>query len=109
MLDAPFSYFGAIRELENGDLLFTEWVSGRLLRLDLEAGKLRVVAGSPDGPPPTQGNIDLLTVGFHRLADFAIDGQGRIVVAAAADGLIYRIDLRSQHVQVLAGNRIAKD
>ena len=109
MLDAPFSYFGAIHELENGDLLFTEWVSGRLLRLDLDAGKLRVVAGSPEGPSPMAGKVDLLTVGFHRLADFVIDRQGRIVVAAAADGLIYRIDLQSQQVQILAGSRAVED
>jgi hypothetical protein len=47
-LQAPFKYFGAMIELENGDLVFDEWAGHMLLRLDQREQRIRVLAGTQD-------------------------------------------------------------
>jgi sugar lactone lactonase YvrE len=101
-LTAPLNYFGEIIEMPNGDLFFTEWGNGRLMKLETSSGRLRVLAGTPNETEVVEGN-PLLSTYLGGLADFAIDHQGRVVVAAAAVGLVRRIDLRAGRIETLAG------
>ncbi|MEN8374322.1 MAG: hypothetical protein ABFS34_02610 [Gemmatimonadota bacterium] len=102
-LEAPFSYFGEIHESEDGDLLFTEWSSGRVLRLDLDAGILEVLAGTNDEATPSADGGVPLSTRFGPLADLVIDEEGRLLVVAANEGAIRRIDLAAGTVETLAG------
>jgi hypothetical protein len=95
-------YFGEIHELEDGDLIWSEWGSSQLVRLDRDTGRLSVVAGStafgragPDGPAKGAA--------LGSIVDFAFDAEGRIVAAVASEGLIRRIDLRANRVDTLVG------
>ena len=103
-LESPLLYFGEIHELANGDLIWTEWGSSQLVRLDRSAGALRVEAGSaefgradPDGPLASNGAIG-------SGVDFLIDDQGRYVIAVAGEGLVRRVDPVSKTVETLAGS-----
>ncbi|MEM7052735.1 MAG: hypothetical protein AAF604_23930 [Acidobacteriota bacterium] len=100
-LDSPFGYFGGILEEENGDLLLTEWVNGRLLRLEKSSGILRVLAGDGGEPNGKVDGGDLLGVSFGSLADFSRDARGRLLVVAADTGRLHRIDLESGRVETL--------
>lgn len=102
-LEAPFEYFGNIRELEDGNLLFTEWSSGRLLLLDMEDHSVRVLAGTTDTEAPEGDGFDPRATRFRSLADFALDDRGRVLVAAAAAGLVRRIDLQERQVETVVG------
>jgi sugar lactone lactonase YvrE len=100
--ESPLLYFGEIHELEDGDLIWSEWGSSQLVRLDRDTGRLSVVAGStafgragPDGP--ARG------AALGSIVDFAFDAEGRIVAAVASEGLIRRIDLRANRVDTLVG------
>jgi hypothetical protein len=102
----PLLYFGEIHELPDGDLLWTEWGSSQLVRLERRTGTIRVVAGSPafvdagaDGPSRD--------VPIGASVDFVIDSEGRVVLAGARDGLIRRVDLVRGTVETLAGRRRA--
>jgi sugar lactone lactonase YvrE len=101
-LESPLLYFGEVHELADGALLFSEWGSSQIVRLDPQTNRLAVVAGStafgeagPDGPA--------LGAALGSIVDFAIDAEGRLVVAAASAGLIRRIDLARGTVETLAG------
>lgn len=104
-LDAPFSYFGEILELADGDLLFTEWVSGRVLRLDREEAVIHVVAGSADDAAPAADGHRPLDTKFGPLAGLAIDREGRLLVVAAEQHAVRRIDLRRGLVETVIGQR----
>jgi hypothetical protein len=102
-LESSLLFFGEIHELENGDLLWTEWGSSQLVRLDRTAGVLRVEAGSadfgrtdPDGPLASNGAIG-------SGVDFLLDNQGRYIIAVAGAGLIRRVDPVAGTVETLAG------
>lgn len=103
LLDAAFAYFGEIHELENGDLLVTEWMNGRVLRLDLEAGVLHVLAGTGADEGSMADGQHPRATRFNRLADCVFDGQGRLLVVAAADGLVRRIDFEHETVETVVG------
>lgn len=102
-LEARFEYFGDILELDNGDLLFTEWVSGRLLRLDLKNGRVRVLAGTTDPTAPEDDGFDPRATRFGSLAGLALDDEGRVLVVAADAGVVRRIDLRAGRVETVVG------
>jgi len=102
-LEAPFSYFGAMLELPGGDLLFTEWVGGRVLRLDRNRGLVRVIAGTARDDAPTADGHDPRDTRFGPLAGLAIDAQGRLLVVAAEQGAVRRIDLTRGVVETVVG------
>lgn len=102
-LNSGLLYFGEVQELDNGDLIWTEWGSSQLMQLDRSAGVLIRLAGSdafgrvdPDGPL-----ADRPAIGSS--VDFLIDAQGRYVIAVASAGLVRRVDLQAQTVETLAG------
>jgi hypothetical protein len=103
-LEAPFEYFGDIIELPDGDLLFTEWVSGRLLLLDSDAGTVRVLAGTTDPSAPASDGFDPRATRFGSLAGLAVDDAGRVLVAAADAGVVRRIDLQARRVETVVGH-----
>lgn len=101
--ESPLMFFGEIHELENGDLLWTEWGSSQIVRLDRRSERLRIVAGShafgradPDGTPLAEAAIG-------SAVDMVIDDQGRLIVAASGQGLVRRIDLKKGTLETLAG------
>ena len=102
-LKAPFEYFGDIVELDGGDLMFTEWVSGRLLLLDRENGSIRVLAGTTDPAALEHDGLDPRATRFGSLAGLAVDANGRVLVAAAEAGVVRRIDLRAGRVETVIG------
>ncbi len=102
-LESPLLFFGEIHELDDGDLLWTEWGSSQIVRLDRTTGRLRVVAGStafgrhdPDGALSDNPAIGAMV-------DFVIDEQGRYVVTVSGEGLVRRIDVARGTVETLAG------
>lgn len=102
-LEAPFQYFGDIVELDDGDLLLTEWLSGRLLLLDMNHATIRVLAGTTDPAPPDEDGLDPRATRFGSLAGLALDAEGRVLVAAADAGVVRRIDLRAGRVETVVG------
>lgn len=104
-LEAPFEYFGDIVELDDGDLLFTEWVSGRLLLLDAETGTVRVLAGTTDAAAPQGDGFDPRATRFGSLAGLALDDRGRVLVVDADNGLVRRIDLQAARVETVVGRQ----
>ncbi len=102
-LEAPFEYFGDITELDDGDLLFTEWVSGRLLLLDIDNGIVLVLAGTTDPTAPEGDGFDPRATRFGSLAGLALDDRGRVLVVDADAGLVRRIDLQAGRVETVVG------
>lgn len=105
-LAAPFEYFGDIVELNDGNLLFTEWVSGRLLLLDRAGGIIRVLAGTADPAAPKADGTEPRATRFGSLAGLALDEERRVLVAAADDGAIRRIDLQAGRVETVVGRLV---
>ncbi|MEM7201394.1 MAG: hypothetical protein AAF628_14080 [Planctomycetota bacterium] len=102
-LAAPFGFFGGFVEAENGDLLFTEWVNGRVLRLEMATQTIRVVAGTEDEAASTRDGQPPLATRFGALAGIGIDRRGRLLVVAADAGLVRRIDLEAETVETILG------
>ena len=102
-LEAPFQYFGDIVELDNGDLMFTEWVSGRLLLLDMDSGVIRVLAGTTDPAAPEDDGHAPRATRFGSLAGLVLDTEGRVLVVAADAGVVRRIDLQAGRVETVVG------
>ena len=107
-LEAPLAYFGQIHELPDGDLIFTEWANGRVLRLDTSAYRVFVLAGTTDPAAPEEDGHPPLATRLGSLAGMEIDERGRILVMAAESGLLRRIDLEAGTVETIAGNVIPR-
>jgi hypothetical protein len=75
-LKAPFKYFGAMIELENGDLVFDEWAGHMLLRLDQREPRIRVLAGTQDSTARDAEGSDPLKTRFGLLGGMVRDSQG---------------------------------
>jgi hypothetical protein len=102
-LESPLLYFGEIHELAGGSLVWTEWGSSQLVRLDRDQGRLEIVAGSTafgrvDADGPLASNP---AIGSG--VDFVIDGRGRYIIAIAGSGLVRRVDPVAMTVETLAG------
>jgi hypothetical protein len=89
--------------MPGGDLLVTEWLNGRLLRISAKDQRVHVLAGTGsdqgpghDGQPPRQTRLG-------SLADMIIDREGRILVNAAELGIVRRIDLKKNTVETVVG------
>jgi hypothetical protein len=102
-LASPLLYFGEIHEEVDGSLLWTEWGSSQLVRLDPTRSRLQVVAGStavgrsdPDGALTEHPAIG-------SAVDFLIDDEGRYLIAVSSVGLIRRVDPVCGTVETLAG------
>lgn len=102
-LEAPFEYFGDMVELDDGNLLFTEWVSGRLLLLAVDEGTIRVLAGTTDPAAPEEDGFDPRNTRFGSLAGLARDDSGRVLVVDADAGVVRRIDLEARRVETVVG------
>ncbi len=103
LAEAPFGFFGEIHELANGDVIFTEYVNARVLRLDLAAGVVRVLAGTTDPEAPRGDGHAPLETNLGRLAGFVVDSAGRFVVVDALGGCVRRIDLEANTVETVIG------
>jgi len=102
-LEAPFGFFGQIHEMDDGDLLFTEWVNGRVLRLDMTERRVHVLAGNTDPKAAHGDGHPPLETRFDHLAGCVIEAEGRLLVAEAEAGLVRRIDLRKGEVVTVVG------
>ena len=104
-LQADLGFFGEIHEMDDGDLLFTDLINGRLLRLDMKTGRIGVVAGTADESAPADDGHAPRATRLGLVADFAIDKRGRIFVVAAEPGLVRCIDLELEAVVTIAGEK----
>jgi DNA-binding beta-propeller fold protein YncE len=71
----------------HGGLLFLDHRRKQLLRLDVESGEVRSIAGGPAEP-----------------SSFAIASDGTIIVADFDGNRVYRVDGRTRAITLLAGN-----
>ena len=99
---SPLLYFGDIHEQPDGSLIWSEWGSSQVVRLDRTTGRLEVVAGNTtfdraDADGPAAGRALGSVVGMAR------DARGRFVLAAASVGLVRRLDLDAGTIETLAG------
>lgn len=102
-LESPSAFFGSIHELDDGDLVFTEWINGRLVRLDVDDGTLHVLAGNTSNPSRWRDGFAPRSTFFGPLADFAIDADGRYFVVAAESGAVRVIDFEAGEVTTVLG------
>lgn len=100
---SPLVYFGEIHELDDGDLLWTEWGSSQIVRLDRATGRLHVVAGTTEFGRADRDGTPLAAAAIGSGVDMVIDSRGRLIIAAAGAGLVRRIDLERGTLETLAG------
>jgi len=101
--EAPFKYFGAMIELENGDLVFDEWAGHMLLRLDQREQRIRVLAGTQDSTATDAEGSDPVKTRFGLLGGMVRDSQGRYYVVEPEPGRVTRIDLEKRRVETVVG------
>ncbi len=104
-LEAPFKYFGAMIELDNGDLEFDEWAGVKLLRLDQREQRIRVLAGTGDNAAVDAEGSEPLKTRFGLLGGMVRDAQGRYYVVEPEPGRVTRIDLHRRRVETVVGPR----
>jgi hypothetical protein len=102
----PVGCFGPLSQLRSNGLtglLLSEYLWGRLRRVDLRTSALSTIAGNgldlsrgDDGPA--------IEASFHRPLCFAVDSSGNIFVCDA--GRIRRIDSRTSIITTVAGSGI---
>jgi len=79
------------------DILFSEFLRGRVRALNLKTGQLRVVAGNGDRRSHRDD-----TSAFKLVHCFAVDQFGNIFLCA--DNYIRRVDAKTGNVSTMAGN-----
>jgi len=91
-----------IDQKTTGDLLFTEWATGRVLRLGFQDHRLHILVDS-DTAQRGEGRAAPVISRAGPLGALALDAEGRIVAAAPETGLVVRIDLRRHTVSTIIG------
>ncbi|HSE68715.1 MAG TPA: hypothetical protein VLB12_17110, partial [Gemmatimonadales bacterium] len=108
-LEAPFKYFGAMIELENGDLVVDEWAGHMLLRLDQRERRIRVLTGTLDSTLVDAEGSDPLKTRFGLFGGRVRDSQGRYYVVEPEPGRVTRIDLEKRRVETVLGPKRDRD